>query len=134
MSADPVGTIINELRGANIASGRVRGEEADPGDARDPGHYQRFVVVTDIGGPPVRNIIQRKRIMIRCYGATYQDAGALYGEVQELLHLRGVRATGSKPILQSRDNTGGSEHHDPETGQPYYDGVFVVTQWIGPSL
>ena len=135
MSTGPEGAIIAELRAANIASKRVRGYEPDDGDARGPGSYQRFVVVVDLGGAPVREIIHRKRILVRAYGATYQDAEALYGEIQDVLHLAGPRLPGNlKPIYNSRDDTGGSEHRDPDTGQPYYEGVFVVTHWIGPAL
>jgi len=141
MANDPMGAIITELRLLNVASGRVRGSEPAgasddyEGDALGPGHYKRFVVIVDLGGPPVRNIIQRKRYAFRCYGATFQDAAALYGEVQDALHLAGPRLPATlKPLYQTRDSTGGSEHSDPDTGQPYYDGIFVATSWIGPPL
>ena len=129
-AADPIGPLIMELRALNIASGRVRGYEAQPGDALDPGHYQRFVVLVDLGGPPGRNVVQRKRIAFRAYGATPQDAGDLYMDIQEALHLIGPR-TGTT-IYMTRDDTGGSAHLDPDTEQPYYDGVFVVTQGVTP--
>jgi hypothetical protein len=132
MSADPMGTIIAELVAANVASGRVRGNEPRgrstnyEGDALGPGSYKRFVVVVDLGGPPiVRTAAQGLRYAVRAYGATYQDARALYGEVQDVLHLAGNRiGVAEIPIYQSLDDTGGSAHKDPDTGQPYYDGVF----------
>ena len=126
--ADPMGTIVNELRAANIASGRVRTFEPDVGDAKDPRNYQRFVVIVDLGGPPVRQIIQRLRYVIRCYGATKQDARDLWSDVFDVLHLAGPRLSASGvAIYQSRDDTGGSVHADPSTGQPYYDGVYEIT-------
>jgi hypothetical protein len=140
MSADHIGAIVDELRAQNIAGKRVRAFEpagastSYEGDALGPGHYKRFVVIVDNGGPPVRHIIHRKRFIVRAYGATMQDAAALYGEVQEALHLVGPRIGLPKPLYQSRDNTGGSAAKDPNTAQPYYDGVYVITSWIGPAL
>lgn len=135
MSTGPIGAIIVELRDANIASKRVSGHEPAMGWARGTGSYQRFVVVSDLGGPPVRNVVHRKRIGVRAYGVTGQDAEALYGEIQDVLHLAGPRLPGNlRPIYNSRDDTGGSEQRDPDTQQPYYDGVYVVTHWFGPPL
>ncbi len=132
MSADPMGTVIAELADANVASGRVRGNEPKgknanyEGDALGPGDYKRFVVVVDLGGPPIRRVpVQRLRYALRCYAPTYQDARALYGECQDVLHLAGCRAV-DVPIYQSLDDTGGSAHKDPDTNQPYYDGVFEL--------
>jgi hypothetical protein len=126
--ADPMGTIVAELRTANIASGRVRTFEPDVGDAKGPREYQRFVVIVDLGGPPVRQILQRLRYVVRCYGATKQDARDLWGDVQDVLHLAGPRlSAGGVAVYNTRDDTGGSVHADPDTGQPYYDGVYEVT-------
>ncbi len=126
--ADPMGMLVDELRDANIASGRVRTQQPDKNDAKDARHYQRFVVIVDLGGPPVRQTIQRLRYAVRTYGATKQDARALWGEVQEVWHLAGPRISLSGvAVYQTRDDTGGSAFTDPDTGQPYYDGVYEVT-------
>ena len=134
MSDDPMGLIISELRDANIAGGRVRGYEPAKGDAQPAGSYQRFVVIVDLGGPPVRKVIQRLRYVFRCYGATPQDARALWGDVRAVLHLAGVRSSGDIRVYQTRDDTGGSAHHDPDTKQPYYDGVYDVTAGFNPAI
>src|SRR5262245_34176928 len=123
-----MGLLITELRTANIASGRVRAMEPDAGDAKDAHSYQRFVVIVDLGGEPVRHVIQRLRYAIRCYGATKQDARDLWGDVRDALHLAGIRRNISGVVIyNSRDDTGGSVHRDPDTGQPYYDGTYEIT-------
>ena len=122
---DPMGTIIAELKTANLASGRVRGGEPAPGDARAAGSFQRFVVLTDLGGRRYgRTPLQQLRYGFRCYGSTYQDARALYAELSDTLHIAGPRIGGTGvAIYQSVDDTGGSANRDPDTQQPYYDGV-----------
>jgi hypothetical protein len=130
--SDPMGSVISELRTANVASGRVRGNEPAPatanyeGDASKP--YKRFVVIVDLGGPRMhRAPIQTLRYALRCYGTTYQDARDLYGDCSDVLDNAGPRysATGVA-IHQTLDDTGGSAQSDPVTGQPYYEGIFEV--------
>jgi len=123
--ADPMGTIIAELKAANLASGRVRGGEPAAGDAKAAGAFQRFVVLVDLGGTRFKRApLQQLRYGFRCYGSTYQDARALYAELSGALHIAGPRigATGVG-IYLSADDTGGSANQDPDTEQPYYDGV-----------
>lgn len=123
---EPMGSIITQLRAANIASKRVRGNEPATGDAAKP--YQRFVVIVDLGGPRLhRAPMQTLRYAIRCYGATYQDASSLYREVSDELDNGGPRYGASGvAIYQTLDDTGGSSGADPVTNQPYYEGVFQV--------
>lgn len=126
--ADPMGLLIEELRTANVASGRVRTFQPDVGDARSHATgYRRFVVLVDLGGEPIRQIIQRRRIAVRAYGVTKEDASRLYNEVRDVWHLAGIRSDSGVVVYNSRDDTGGSIHTDPDTGQPYYDGVYEIT-------
>lgn len=131
---DPTGTLISELRDANVAGGRVRGFEPAPaangyeGDALGPGRYKRFVVLIRLG---VQRLLQTSvaevRIGYRCYGVTPQDAAALAGELSDQLHLRGGRAAGASGwIYQSIDETGGAASKDPDTDQPYESGVITL--------
>lgn len=126
--AEPMGTIIAELRAANIASKRVRGNEPGPDDARGAGEYQRFVVIVDLGGTREhRAPVQVRRYALRAYGATPQDAADLFMECSDLLDNAGPRYGATQvPIYQSLDDTGGSFSLDPITKQPQYDGVFEI--------
>lgn len=129
---DPTGTLITELRTAGIASRRVRGYEPAPasdgyeGDVVMP--YRRFVVLTRLGAlREHRAPVQEVRIGVRAYGATPQDAAALFGEISDTIDNAGPRLSGSGvAIYQSLDETGGSAAQDPDTGQPYEDGVLAL--------
>lgn len=124
---DPLGALITELRTANIASKRVAGFEPDAGWALPKGSYQRFVVLSVLGSPRFhRTPLQETRVGVRAYGATPQDAVALYNEISDVVDNAGPRLVGSKRIYQSLDDTGGSESKDPDTGQPVATGVVVL--------
>ncbi len=125
---DPMGSIISQLRTANIASQRIRGNKPAVGDARAAGEYRRFVVIVDLGGPPLhRTPLQTLRYAIRCYGETPQDARDLYGEVFDELDNAGPRYGPTDIALyQTLDDTGGAYNEDPDTKQPYYEGIYVV--------
>lgn len=126
--SDPMGSIVSELRAANIASKRVRAGEPADDDALPPKSYQRFVVVVDLGGPRFHRLpLQVLRYAIRCYGSTYQDARDLYGDVSDVLDNAGPRYSATDvAIHQTLDDTGGSANKDPVTSQPYYEGVFEI--------
>lgn len=135
---DPMGSLIAELRGANIAGQRIRGNEPAPerivsgavvpGDARGPGQYQRFVVLVDLGGPRLhRAPVQTLRYLLRAYGVTPQDARDLYGECSDLLDNAGPRYGASGVALyQTLDDTGGAFGKDPKTDQPFYEGAIEI--------
>jgi hypothetical protein len=131
---DPTGTLITELRTANIASGRVRGGEPArksatyEGDALGPGHFKRFVVLVRLGHQRIRRAgIARFRIGVRAYGATAQDAAALFGEISDAVDIVGPRLSAAGvAIHQSLDVSGGNAQQDPDTGQPYEDGVIEL--------
>jgi hypothetical protein len=125
---DPLGAIVTELRTASIASGRVRGGEPAPGDAKPAGSYQRFVVLVRLGLTRLhRTPMQILRIGVRAYAPTYQDAAALYGEISDALDNAGPRLSAARlPIYQSLDDIGSGASKDPDTGQPYEEGVIEL--------
>lgn len=129
---DPMGTLIAEGRTANLASGRVRGYEPAPksdgyeGDALGAGHYKRFVVLSTLAARRITRVpVAEFEIGYRCYGATPQDAWALYGEFSDTFHLTGGRTSGIV-IYQSVDDVGGTQDKDPVTHQPYVSGQMTV--------
>ena len=90
------------------------------GDARGAGEYQAFIVVVVLSDPPMRRVpVQFAEIAIRCYGATSQQARAVYGAVAKCFHDRGVRVkSNGLGIWRSAMVGGGSDDADPKTGQP----------------
>jgi hypothetical protein len=126
--AEPMGSILFELRAANIASKRVRASEPGPNDAKGEGEYQRFVVVVDLGGVREHRVpLQTRRYALRAYGVTPQDAADLYMECSDVLDNGGPRyGPTNVAIYQSLDDTGGSSSLDPITKQPVYEGVFEI--------
>ncbi len=132
---DIFGAVLGELRDdAAVISitDRIRGHRPGPNDAKGPGEYVPFVVLTDLGGPPMRRVpIQRPSISVRCYGATPQGAKALYVACSTALHDVGPRKDGSVLIYDSADSTGGDEGADPDTKQPYVEGIF---EFVASSL
>lgn len=128
---DPLGRILTEIRDdAAVAAltDRIRGGEAEPGDAKGAGSYRRFVVLARLGRSRLaRAPIQEVRISARCYGLTYQDAATLAGAVSDAVHARGHRITPSGiAIFGSFDDGGGDATKDPTTDQPYETVVISV--------
>lgn len=127
---DSFGKALLELRNDSAVAAitdRVRGHEPGPDDAKGPGEYVPFVVLTDLGTIrgrrelPVNNI----RINVRAYAATYTAAKVLYLACSDACHDVGPRVhTGSVGFYDSHDDAGGEEGSDPRTKQPYYEGVF----------
>ncbi len=129
----PVGQVITDLKGANVASQRVRGFEPAgasdgyEGDALGPRQYKRFVVVSQLGRQRFGAApVQLVRLGFRAYGATPQDASALAGDVSDALHLAGGRGSTGRWIYQSVEESGGGTTKDPVTGQPYESGVISL--------
>lgn len=125
---DPTGSLVDELRDVGLASGRVAAGESKAGWSRGPNQYQRFVVLVRLGTVRVtRTPLQVVRYAARCYGVTWQDATALYGELSDALHLVGPRVgpTGVGLYL-TRDDGGGTAEYDPDTKQPYEIGVIEL--------
>lgn len=135
---DALGKIVVEIRDDDgvdaIAHGRVRGAEpagstsTEAGDARGPGEYVAFVVLSKLDDPRVgaRIPAHREVIAARCYGRTFAEAAALRWAVSNAVHLIGprVKANGLG-IYQTLDESGGAADKDPSTQQPYE--TFVIT-------
>lgn len=127
---DPLGRILTELRDdadVSAITTRIRGGEpmgktaTDAGDARGPGAYVPFVVLTRLGRSRLARVpVQDVLIDARCYGATFQQAASLAGAVSAAVHGTGHRITpAGVAILGSMDAGGGEATKDPGTGQPY---------------
>ena len=141
---DTLGKLVLEVRDddgvAAIAHGRVRGFEAAPGtvhpdtgaviaqgDARGPGEYVAFVVMSLLDDPRVgpRIPAHRARIVAKCYGRTRAEAASLRWAVSAALHLVGPRVkTNGLGIYQTLDDGAGRQESDPDTGQPYEQVIF----------
>lgn len=128
---DPTGALIAELRAAGIAGGKVYGAEAPPGVSKAPSGYQRFVVLIRLPAMRFhRTPLQEVRYVVNCYGATYQDAQALYDEVSDALDNAGPRVGASNVALyQSLDEGADQPAADPGTHQPFSPGTIAL--WAG---
>lgn len=122
---DVFGAVLTELRddmGVSLITDRIRGHVPGPEDAKGPGEFIPFVVLTDLGGIPMRKVpVQSPRIDVRCYGVTPQGAKALYVACSNAMHDIGPRLHGQLGIYVSWDATGGNEGSDPRTHQPYVE-------------
>jgi hypothetical protein len=135
---DPLGRLIVEVRAFPAVAAitdRVRGAEprgafgGDPGDARGPDAYVPFIVLSRLGTARVKGRvpIAEVRIGFRAYGATPQAAAALYGALSDAVHNVGPRVgAGGVLIHRSYDDVGGAAARDPDTKQPYEDGVISL--------
>ena len=128
---DPMGSIVTELRAdldvAALVGTRVRGGEAATGDAKGAGQYQAFIVVTGAPAPMLSVPVSRSSYGIRCYGATYQNATAVWGAAVKALHRVGprVKASGLGIYLTTIDESA-EPGSDPDTGQPYIEGTIRI--------
>ena len=132
---DPLGKLLTEIRNNPAVAAlttRIRGGEPVSGDAAMP--YQRFVVLVRLGATREKRVpVQEVRVLVRCYGSTYQDAAALYGAVSDAIHNVGPRIGGGVLIHRSYEDIGNGVEKDPDTGQPHEDGVisvFAATQVV----
>lgn len=133
--ADPTGRLLVEIRAHPAVAAlttRVRcpepmgrtvnaaGVTTDEGDARGPGHYVRFVVLTKLARTRLRRApIQEVRYVAKCYGTTAQDADGLAAAVSDAVHATGHRISpAGVSIFGSFDDGDGGATKDPDTGQP----------------
>lgn len=97
----------------------------DPGDARGPGAYIPFVVVSILDNPPrprmpIRNVV----LGIRAYAATYPAAEALWLACEAVFRDRAARVAASGlGIWFSTIQAGGISDRDPDTKQPLFSGA-----------
>ena len=143
MAVDVTGRILTEIRdNAAVAAltSRIRGGEpmgktvntagvtTDEGDARGPGKYVRFVVLTRLGRQRLKRApVQNVRILAKCYGLTFRDAALLAGAVSDAVHAKGHRISASGiSIFGSFDDSGLGAERDPVTDQPHEDLIISV--------
>jgi hypothetical protein len=125
---DPMGTLILEARAdadvAALVSTRVRGFEPAEGDAKGPGEYQAFVVISALSVPLHPQLpITTAEYGIAAYGSTPQNAWAVWGALAKAFHGIGPRiASSGLGIYRSWAATGGEQDKDPDTGQPLVRG------------
>lgn len=128
---DPMGALVLELRGdadvASLVSTRVRGGEPAEGDARGPGNYQAFVVLTGAPVPLARVPVSRSLYGVRCYGVTFQNATAVWSAVVKALHFAGARlkANGLGIYITAIEQAA-EPVRDPDTDQPYIEGTIRI--------
>lgn len=126
---DPIGSLVVELReDAAVAAltTRIRGGGPARGDADGPGGYQRFVVLTRLGGVLPTSGVPTQTVLVgmRCYGTTPQDAAELFGACADALHHVGPRSgTRGGHIYTTHVTSSGGAVQDPDTRQPYEVGV-----------
>jgi hypothetical protein len=144
--ADPTGFLLTTIRDFPAVAAlttRVRcpepmgqtsnaaGVVTDAGDARGPGKYVRFVVLTRLGRTRLpRAPIQEVRYITKCYGQggnPAQDADTLAAAVSDSIHAAGHRINGAGvSIFGSFDDGGEGAVKDPDTDQPHSDIVISV--------
>lgn len=123
MSVDCFGLLLIDIRDNAAVSAittRIRGGEPAPGDAKAPGSYLPFVVLSRLGSlREPRVAMQTVRIVAKCYAATFPLAAALAGAVSDAIHNIGPRRSSSGVLIyRSFDDIGLGAYKDPDTGQP----------------
>lgn len=115
---------------------RVRPVEPGPGDAKAPGSFQRFVVLSILDAPwQASTATSSVSLGIRAYGVTFADAEDLFLLCAATFHRKGPRvaATSRLGIYGSLANGGGTLDKDPDTKQPYAYGVVTMNTSIQPT-
>jgi hypothetical protein len=143
---DPTGALIVEIREtpevAALVKSRVRPDEpagasdAYEGDALAAPNYKAFIVVTPLSIPPDPRLpISFAEWGFSCYGATFQNAWAVYAAVVKGIHGRGVRTKSSGlGFYNSFVATGGGEDTDPITKQPVVTGTIRAIVTTAPVV
>lgn len=134
----PLGAAIDELQkdsAVKAITTRIRPVEPAPGDALGAGKWIPFVVVTVLDTPwQAGTATSSASLGLRCYGATFPAAEALYLACAAVFHRKGPRIAASRlGIYSSLAQGGGAFDKDPDTAQPYVYGVIelnVSTQAI----
>ena len=92
-----------------------------------------FVVIVALDEPPEPRVpVTFATYAIRTYGATPQNARAVWGAVVKAVHMVGPRLKANGlGIYQTRVVTGGTQDTDPDTKQPVVTGI---VQLIGTTV
>jgi hypothetical protein len=125
---DPMGSLILEARADsdvdNLVDGRVRGFEPADGDAKGPGEYQAFVVLSALAVPIHPQLpITDATYGIAAYGSTPQNAWAVWAALVKAWHARGPRVGSSHLGIYRSWMSGGEQDKDPDTQQPLVRGT-----------
>lgn len=142
-----VGALVTELRadvglatlvGLDLA-GRVRVRGGEPvgamaqsggdykGDARGPGDYQVFVVISTLDEPMHPSVpIFTGDYGVAAYGVTFANAREVWGAVVKAMHRRNGRTKASGIHIFNSVTEGGSQDTDPDTAQPLYRGTIRI--------
>lgn len=137
---DPTGFLMTGIRDdAAVAaiSNRIRADgQPGPDDSawtidattKKKRFKNRFVVIAKQPGFRLpRNAVQTIRYVMRVYGLTPQDATHFYGVVSDAAHNLNPRVNGSGiGIWNSRVIEDNGALVDPDTGQPYEEGVIEL--------
>jgi len=133
---DALGSLLTEIRAdvdvADLVSGRVRGGEPAPGDAKAAGSFQAFIVIETLADPPHPRLpVRFATFGLRCYGSTFQNASEVYLAVVKAIHRVGPRRKANGlGIYWTTAVSGGEQARDPDTQQPY---VAATIELIGTT-
>jgi hypothetical protein len=132
-----MGALVAEARAdahvAALVSTRVRGGEPGPEDAKGPGEYQAFVVISALDAPPHISVpVTFAEYALNAYGATHQNAWAVWAALVKAFHKVGPRVKANGLALyQTFVVTGGTQDADPDTKQPVVRGTLRVIASLG---
>lgn len=128
---DPTGALVTELRAdtdvATLVGTRVAAGESVAGWAQGAGSYLAFVVLVGAPAPYSRVPVSRATYTVRCYGATFQGATAVWGAVVKAIHQVNARhkASGLGIYITWISDTA-DQLRDPDTNQPFVEGTLVI--------
>lgn len=97
-----------------------------PGDARGPGAYIPFIIVSLLDNPPVARMPIRNVVLgIRAYHTTYANAETLWLAAEAVFRDRAARVAAASRlgIWFSVIQAGGIPDKDPDTSQPLFSGA-----------
>lgn len=125
---DPMGSLILEARAdsdvASLVGTRVRGFEPAEDDAKGPGEYQAFVVISALSVPVNARVpITDALYALSAYGSTPQNAWAVWGALVKAFHAVGPRIGSSRLGIYRSWVSGGEQDKDPDTAQPVVRGT-----------
>lgn len=128
-------TAVQTLVGTDAANTyRIRPVEPAPGDAKSPGKFVPFVVLSVLDAPWRANTATSAVALgLRCYAETYAEAEALFLACAAVFHRKGPRvSTSGLGVFHSLVQGGGTPAKDPDTSQPYFYGIVELAVSVQP--
>lgn len=124
----PLGAALSELGAADAVTTittRIRPVEPGTGDAKGPGEYLPFIVVSVLDARPLGHMgVRLTTLGIAAYAATYPLAEALWLACEAVFLDRGARLGPARiGIYHSQVDSGGFPDRDPDTKQPCFRGI-----------